>query len=87
LSLAQFIGYYWDLKNKDPRGFFHLTYFAQMATKHLETIFMGLNQIAPILLPTASVAKVREITSEGIKTACCQAWEKKQAAKLKENKI
>jgi CobQ/CobB/MinD/ParA nucleotide binding domain len=87
LSLAQFIGYYWDLQKSDPRGFFNLTFFAQMATKHLQSIFLELNDIAPILLPTASVAKVREITSEGIKTACCQAWGKKQATKSKEKQI
>ena len=86
LSVAQFIGRYWAMYESDKSAAFRQCPTAQKAINNLKFIFEQFDRIAPTILPTAALAKIRGITSEAIREFCCDAWAKKQSS-IKQERI
>jgi len=58
LTLAQFIGRFWELRETDPKAAFRQTVPAQSATTSLRFVFSQLDAIASKILPTALATKI-----------------------------
>ncbi len=81
LTLPQFVGRYWDLRETNPKAAFVQTVPAQSALATLRHVFFQLDALAPLFLPTASVGKLAEKEAPDALNAFAQsAWkEKKQS--------
>ena len=74
LTLPQFVGRWWELRQTNPREAFRTTLPAQEATTALKTAFTAFNSIAEALLPTATAAKIQPVDGEKLKGFCLARW-------------
>ena len=78
LTLAQFIGRFWELRETDPREAFRQTVAAQAATDTLRNVFAQLDAMATTFLPTALVERIKgDKAVDAIKTFAQTAWKSK----------
>jgi len=78
-TLAQYIGWFWELKMRDPQAAFPHTVSSQVATTALREMFSQLDKLAHVLLPTSLAEKlVNDDSGDAIKNFGRLAWSAKQ---------
>jgi hypothetical protein len=78
LTLPQYVGRWWELRQIDTREAFRATLPAQEATTALKVAFTAFNSVAQALLPTAVAGKIQPIDGEKLKAFCQARWRQKQ---------
>ena len=90
LTVAQFLGQFYSLKESNPMAAFPRAFPAQRAAILLRNVFSQLNDLAPFLLPPALAANIQPISVQAVKAFACRSWATKQTqlanAKLLESK-
>ena len=77
LTLTQFVGRYWSMRETDPKAAFPQTIPAQAAISTLRHIFVQLYGISSLFLPTAVAEKIRVETDDEpdeLRTFCLNSW-------------